>query len=140
MSDYNVAGPEKATKKEKKKMADYNVAGPNGATKKMPERRMGQMPDRGPDWVTVATTPLPDGWVNVYECEDGAVHAEPCPAVLTQERHDVDRKPFEPYPTRTVFANTDRRPAVDGPSHGAHGVDWLPSWSELYVGTFHPEH
>lgn len=61
-------------------------------------------------WETVAVTPLPPGWRNVYR-ENGEVRAYLCPAVLLQENRgkvavwDDSFEPAEPpYETRAVFA------------------------------------
>lgn len=75
-----------------------------------------------PIWETIAFTPLPTGWRNVYRDDDGP-HAYPCPGVLIQEhrqdyiitdhrRYDAtpDRRTHvqnvePPYETQTVFAD-----------------------------------
>jgi hypothetical protein len=54
-------------------------------------------------WVTIAVTPLPPGWRNVFFSADGTPDAHPCPAVLLQE----NRSAGPPYETRVVFAERD---------------------------------
>ena len=76
-------------------------------------------------WETIAVTPLPPGWRNVYRDDDGALHATPCPAILLQENRGTtkawdepqgDGPPLRrshftaaepPYETRAVFADWD---------------------------------
>lgn len=54
-------------------------------------------------WVTIAVTPLPQGWRNVFFDAGGAPDAHPCPAVLLQE----NRSAGSPHETRVVFADWD---------------------------------
>jgi hypothetical protein len=69
-------------------------------------------------WETIAVTPLPAGWRNVFFSDDaGTPDAHPCPAVLLQENRGMvvaregGRPVFEaaepPYETRVVFADWD---------------------------------
>lgn len=72
-------------------------------------------------WETIAITPLPPGWRNVFVDDDGTPAAHPCPAVLLQENRGAviawdepaagRRQTFEaaepPYETRAVFADWD---------------------------------
>lgn len=41
------------------------------------------------NWETIAVTPLPLGWVNVFKQDDGTEVAVPCPGVLLQELRSV---------------------------------------------------
>ena len=71
-------------------------------------------------WYTIAVTPLPPGWFNVYGNDDGTEFAERCPVVLLQEHREtchagetknVTRKEL-PYDTRVVWG--DSTPDPDG--------------------------
>lgn len=73
------------------------------------------------EWRTIAVTPLPPGWRNVYADPDGTEHTEPCPALLLQELTNIaycreqgppgsldvcsyDEPQQGPRPTRVVYA------------------------------------
>lgn len=63
-------------------------------------------------WTTVAVTPLPPGWTNLYRLDNGDTMQCPTPAVLLQELRETTRhgrtvhhKP--PHDTRAVFADID---------------------------------
>jgi hypothetical protein len=84
-------------------------------------------------WKTIAVTPLPPGWRNVFAGDDGTPEAHPCPAVLLQENcgtfvaQEGKRTVFgaaePPFGTRVVFADRDGGylcPAVE--SDGFIGV------------------
>lgn len=43
------------------------------------------------NWVDVAFTALPAGWVNVFKNSDGLHYTEPCPGVLIQESTTYDK-------------------------------------------------
>lgn len=77
-------------------------------------------------WETVAITPLPPGWRNVYRIAgDDSPHENPCPAILLQEDRGTTeawdepqgdgpmrrRSRFKaaepPYETRAIFADWD---------------------------------
>lgn len=52
-------------------------------------------------WRTISVSPLPPGWVTVWENEDGTFWTEPCPALLLQE---LDNQNDPPPDTRVVPA------------------------------------
>lgn len=43
------------------------------------------------DWVTIAVTALPIGWINVYRGEDDDYLIEPCPALALEEATEYTR-------------------------------------------------
>jgi len=94
------------------------------------------------EWYTVAVTPLPIGWINVYGPTDGESEGctEPCPALLLQEHRETvtidnrsaattTKRHQAPYETRVVYASND-----DGLAHLQPADDATDYLRTTYVG------
>lgn len=126
-------------------MAEYVETANNSATKNEPDEVVVE------EWRTIAVTPMPPGWVNIFDV-DGQQTAWPCPAILLQQLvssytlyhypdHTVREKRIEfqePYETRATFANSSfDSPHLEPLEHVSNyvGTDYRPDLKSGHLYT-----